>query len=49
MHEHANDRNSSAMDMVKWYNFTTFDFIGDLAGRNLLAALTAGAITLGSP
>lgn len=30
MHERATAK-SNVMNMVKWYNFTTFDLIGDMA------------------
>ncbi|KAM6538079.1 hypothetical protein FALCPG4_003961 [Fusarium falciforme] len=30
LHEHCND-GKKALDLVSWYNFTTFDIIGDLA------------------
>ncbi|OIW33137.1 cytochrome P450 [Coniochaeta ligniaria NRRL 30616] len=41
MHEMA--RKDEVVDMVKWYNFTTFDLIGDLAfGDNSFKCLDSG-------
>jgi hypothetical protein len=31
LHQQAERPNGSVVDMVRWYNFTTFDIIGDLA------------------
>lgn len=41
MHERATAK-SNVMNMVKWYNFTTFDFIGDLAFGESFGCLDSG-------
>ena len=41
MHECARVK-SGVMDMVKWYNFTTFDLIGDLAFGESFGCLDSG-------
>jgi hypothetical protein len=31
LHEHTRSSGSATLDIVKWYNYTTFDILGDLA------------------
>ena len=38
--------NGAAMDVVKWYNFTTFDIIGELSFGEPFGALDAGMMPL---
>lgn len=42
----ANATNEEGEEMVKWYNFTTFDIIGDLAFGDPFGSLNDGLFTL---
>ncbi|KAH1457604.1 hypothetical protein KXX13_009191 [Aspergillus fumigatus] len=39
LHENLNHSHSEVVDIARWYNFTTFDLIGDLAFGEPLASL----------
>lgn len=43
-HKQAKDPNTCVVDMVRWYNFTTFDLIGDLAFGEPFGCLRDGVL-----
>lgn len=42
LHHHADQAGGSVVDIVQWFNFTTFDIIGDLAFGDTFGLLYKG-------